>query len=956
MIGGFLAIGAPALAQTASQTAQSDAPATVEEIVVTGSRLTRTDLTAPSPTTVVGEMEIKQSGNVTLEKTLNQFPQLASGNTSTVNNGGGSGVLTANLRGLGSTRTLVLVNGRRFIPANSAADVDLASIPDTLIKRTEIITGGASAVYGSDAIAGAVNFILKDNFEGFEASGQYGVTDRGDAKSKKLDLTMGANLDGGRGNVAMSLSYTKQDPITQNDRDFSKTPLGEVNGALVYSGSGSIPGTRVPLSATQRAQLVGVNLTPGGTCTSVTGIRFGANGVVLPYCQPEDTYNYAPFNLLQRPLERYNVSTISHYNLTDHVTAYAEAFFVNSRNNSILAPDSFTPVTPGAASSTLLVPNYASNAALTPALRQFFVDNAAIFDPNRTGTASVVGGGRRANELGTRNSFYERQSYEITTGLRGDFDVMDHTWRWDAFYQYMRNRTDTHNEGTINQTRLSQGLDAIVNSAGQVVCRSGAQGCVPVSIFGLGSISAASGNFLSYDSEDHDIFERQVAGGSLSGTLFTLPAGPVAVAAGAEYRKDQYASSPSAFDLNGEYGAASSNALKGSFDVKEVFGELRVPILADLPFVKTLAVEGAARYSDYSSIGGVFAWKAGGEYAPIEWVRFRGAYNRAIRAPNIAELYAARAQGFTGGTDPCATAQKPSAAQKQLCIAQGVPAADIETFTQATLGLTQESGGNPNLTEEKSSTFTIGAVISPPIIPRLNITVDYFNVEVKNAITTINAQQTLNDCFSNLNLSSVTCQAIKRLPSGQIDFVRTSNSNIGQLKVRGVDAQVDYRLPLPSALELGGPANLSLTAVASWLFERSTQVLANQKPQDCAGFYGAGCSSGTGGFITPDFKLNLSANYASGDVTLRLAARMIGELELYPTATNVVKKVDPTWYVDCSFAVNVTKQVSLFGGVNNLLDKQPPILGTTLVGDANTDVSLFDTLGRRYFMGARLRF
>jgi len=340
-------------------------------IVVTGSRLIRSDLSAPSPLTVVGEEAITLSGNVTIENTLNEFPQLASGNTSSVNNGGGSGVLTANLRGLGSTRTLVLVNGRRFIPANADGSVDLATIPDALVERVEIITGGASAVYGSDAIAGAVNFILKDDFEGFEASYQYGQTFRDDGKTHKVDATLGANLGGGLGNVTLSASYTTRDEIFQVDRGFAQVPLDTVNGELVPGGSGSIPGTRVPLSESQRDSLVGVNLDPSGACTAITGIRFGDGGRVLPYCQPQDAYNYAANNFLLRPLERTQISGTAHYELAPGVEAYAEAYFINSRNEFRQAPDSFTPLTPGAPSSTLLVPNYATSASLSPTVRQF---------------------------------------------------------------------------------------------------------------------------------------------------------------------------------------------------------------------------------------------------------------------------------------------------------------------------------------------------------------------------------------------------------------------------------------------------------------------------------------------------------------------------------------------------------------------------------------------------------
>jgi iron complex outermembrane recepter protein len=939
----------------------SNTGASIEEVVVTGSRLIRRpDLSAPSPTTVVSDDDVKLSGNVTLEKTLNEFPQLASGNTSSVNNGGASGVLTADLRGLGPTRTLTLVNGRRFIPADQNGSVDLASIPDALIKRVDIITGGASAVYGSDAIAGAVNFVLLDNFSGVQTSAQYGRNERGDGAQRKYDITIGANTEDDRGNVVGSISYTKEDSFTQADRTFSSIPYADntEHTGFVYSGSGNIPGTRVPLSSSQLATLKGLTPTSDPSCTSVTGVRFLAGGAATPYCQPEDTYNYASFNLLQRPLERVNVSLLEHYNITDHVTAFGEAYFVDSKNNYVLAPDSFTPVTPGAASSTLLVPNYATNPILSAATRQFFIDNAQIFDPKGTGTAAVVGGGRRADELGPREAFFQRESYDVTGGLRGDFHFIGQKWLWEVFGQYMYNRTNTSDINFTDQTRLSLALDAVTNSAGQVVCRVQISGCVPTSLFGVGSISPASAAFLTPERDSHDEFTRRVAGGSLSGTLLDLPAGPVPLALGTEYRSDHYADFVSPFDLDGEYGAASTQPLSGGFDVKEVFTETRLPILANLPFVDTLAVETAARLSDYSTVGRVFTWKAGGEYAPVRWLRFRGAFNRAIRAPNVGELFAAQTQGFTGGTDPCSvSAGNRSAAVQKLCVAQGVPASDIASFTQATLGLTQQSGGNPNLQAEVSNTYTVGAVISPPWIDRFNITVDYFKVDVKNAITSINAQQTLDDCFTNLNPDSPTCQAIHRLPSnGQIDYVSTQLLNIGFLQVSGVDTQADYKLPLPQSLSISkGPANLGLQTVASWLFNKTTQSFPGAAPQDCAGYYGAGCSSGTGGFITPSFKLNMSGSYLSGPLSWRVAGRMIGALNVYPGTAAYVSHVPPVWYVDTTFGFDVSKNMNVYVGIDNLGDKQPPILGTQFVGDANVDVSLYDVQGRRYFAGVTLK-
>ncbi|MDQ8755492.1 TonB-dependent receptor [Sphingosinicella sp. LHD-64] len=962
--GAAAGISAPAVAQeAATQPPDSIAPSgnvnaegDTGTIVITGSRLVRTDLTAPSPTTIVGEADIELSGNVTIENTLNEFPQLASGNTSSVNNGGGSGVLTANLRGLGATRTLVLTNGRRFIPANSDGLVDLSTIPDALVERVEVITGGASAVYGSDAIAGAVNFILKNDFEGLEVSYLYGQTFRDDGASHKIDATFGTNFSDDRGNIVLSASYTKRDPVFQANRDFAQVPLDTINGELVPGGSGNVPGTRIGLSSAQLAQLVGVNLTPDGPCTNLNSIVFRENGVPGAYCTPENAYNYAPFNYLLRPLERIQVSGLARYEVADNVELFTEIFYVNTRNNTVLAPESFAPLTPGAPSQTLLVPNYATNPGLQAAVRNFFVNNAAIFDPDGDGTAAVVGAARRADELGTRDSFYERNSINITAGARGNFDLLGGPWRWEVFYQYQRNRADTRLENFISLTRLSQGLDVVVNGAGQVVCRNANLGCVPVNIFGYGSITPEAGRFITPPRVSDELFTRQVVGASLSGALFNLPAGPVAVAAGVEARRDQYDFNPSPQDLAGEYGPGSQAATGGRFNLMEFFGEMRVPILSGQPFAETLAIEGAVRYSDYSTIGGVFTWKVGGEYAPVSWLRFRSAYNRAIRAPTLNELFQPIATGFSSGEDPCIASRQPTAAQQQLCIAQGVPAADLPTFTQAGLGFLVRSGGNPNLQEERSKTLTVGAVIQPPFLDRLNITVDYFKVQVDNAIATINANQTINDCFANLDINSTTCQAIFRLSNGQIDFVSTQLSNIGSLKVEGIDAQADYRIPLGAFASINGQsASLNLQAVASWLFERSTQVLSNQAPLDCAGYFGGGCT-GTGVFATPDFKLNLSGTYNSGPVTVRLQGRMIDGLELRPNVTAAVEEVGAQWYFDLAGRVRIGGNFELFGGIDNLFDNKPPILGTALSGDANTDVSLYDVIGRRFFIGGTVTF
>ena len=937
--------------------AQEPEQQTLAEVVVTGSRLVRSDLSAPSPTTIINQDVVQLSGDTTVEAVVNELPQLSAGNNSSVNSAGGSGVLTANLRGLGATRTLTLVNGRRFIPANSAGSVDLATIPTALVERVEIITGGASAVYGSDAIAGAVNFLLRDDFEGLQVSSQFGETSESDGRSVQYDVMFGSNLDEDRGNITLYASHSTRDPVFMQDREFSRVPL---SAALGPSGSGNIPGGRVGLSAAQMASLNvggGAGVIPVGSegCTTpVNSIRFGANGAVLRHCDPETLYNYAAGNYLLRPLERTQFSGLAHYAMSDNVEAYVDVHYALAENEFQQAADSLAIVT--GTNSYFEVLNYATNPVLSPDVRAMFVNNPQIFDPTGSGNARIAGGiARRVDELGLRNFAFERSTIGTTLGVRGDFEVGDHTWQWDVFGQYQRSRTDETVRGTMSPARLSLGLNSTTNASGQIVCVTVVFGCVPVNPFGIGSISPEAATFISPARSSSDQFERSVAGASLAGEFLRLPAGPISAAIGAEYRSDDYRFLPGATDLAREYGSASRGITAGGYDVTEAFGEIRVPLLSDLPFANVLALEGAVRHSDYSNFGTVETWRAGLEWGPVEWLRFRGAYNVAIRAPGINELFAPITEGFSPGNDPCAAVRNPTQAQKDFCVQQGVPAAEINTFVQTALGFSQFSGGNPDLKEETSDTMTVGAVLRLPFLDRFNLAVDYYEIEVEDAVSTINAQTTLDVCYQLLDANSEPCRAITRLPgTGQVFQVRASNSNIGSLSVKGVDLTADYTFALPDAVAFGDGADLSLMLNAGWLFERVSQ-LVGAAPIDCAGFFGSCTAQGAGG--SPDFKAMLAASYNSGPLLLRTQIRHIAGLEpLANIAASTPVVADSVTYVDFATTVQLGEKLELFGGIDNAFDEQPPLLTSSWGGDANTDVTLYDVIGRRYFVGLRARF
>lgn len=930
----------------------------IEEVVVTGSRLVRRDLDAISPVVVLTDENIRTAGNVTLEETLNEMPQLASDNTSSVNSGGGSGILTANLRGLDAVRTLVLVNGRRFAPADSRGLSDLSSIPDALVDRVEVVTGGASAVYGSDAIAGAINFKLKDDFEGLEFGYYLGETAEGDGTTQKFDLTIGGNFADDRGNAVVSVSYTDRGDVFFADRSFSAISLFESGDGLIPGGSSNIPGTRLTLSSAQLASLNGLAFDPATACPGIIGgVRFGDQGTVLPYCDPEDRFNFAPLNYLLRPLERVQISSIGHFDITDNFTAYAELFFMDNRNEWQQAPNAGGLQTSGAPRGEFHIPDFAINPVLFPATQQFLIDNPQVFDADGDGTAIIQGTGRRSVETGARNYKYDRNSYNATVGLKGDFEAGNTTWNWDTFFQFQHAKTDEDIAGQLSQLRLSLGSSVVVDPAapGGARCVNEFVGCVPVNFLGLNSLTPEAAAFISPNHGVTNVLTRQIYGGFISGEIFELPAGPVAVGVGFEEREDEFDFRPDTAAQGGEFGDPQP-PISASIDLTEFFAEARVPILEGAEIADYLGLELGVRASDYSTIGNVTTWKAGIEWAPTDWVRFRTMFNRAIRSPNLDELFDTVAIGFTGGDDLCDFNFNPTPEMKAECVLQGIDPADIDTFVHLGVGFGIRSGGNPNLREEEADTFTVGMVISPPFLEGLNLTLDYYDIEITDAVSQFTAQETVDNCFSpgNLDHNSETCQAINRFGNGQIDFVDARSANVASITAQGIDLQADYTFDLNDSMSFFGPASLNLQFLASWGLEQETISAPGETPIDCLGIFGGSCSS-FNNFIQPENKYVFNAGYFSGDFSGRFQWRNLSSVSLAPGRSNPIKSGSAVDYIDLNFDYTFNERYTVFLGIDNITDEQPPIFGFSIAGDANVDISLYDVLGRRYFGGIRVR-
>jgi iron complex outermembrane receptor protein len=958
------ALASGALTQPVLAQDQAATDVEAEAIIVTGSRLSRRDLESSSPIVTLPAEILLAQGVPTLETALNQLPQLQPNTTSSSNQSGGAGVLAADLRGLGPERTLVLVDGRRFNPANFSGLSDLATIPDLMLDRVEVITGGASAIYGSDAIAGAVNFTLKRRFEGVQANYTFGQTDRGDGQSHKIDVMMGVNAPDDRGNITAFFSYTKRDQVLMGDRDFSRDPLlADATGRFQPFGSGNIPGGAIALNAAQLAQINAVpdlNNASGACNTGNAGVRFTQpSGRPEAFCRLRDQFNYAAPNFLLRPLDRYQAAITANYELTSGIEAYGQFFYTKKENAFQQAAEAVNPSSSGQAAGTVLIPNALTNPVLTQAQRSFFAANTAFFDPDGDGTYTVRGYGRRFEEFGPRTVRFTTDSFNATAGLRDDLNLGGNKWRWDTFFQYQQVDEDSERQNLLSRSRTTAGLDVVVNPNGTVTCRNQIiPGCIPINIFGLDTLTPAMADFLSVDTNTASSFNRTVAGGSLSGDLFKLPAGMVSTAFGVEYRKDSFSIRPDEVALSNDLAAVQVPPIRnaGSYNLFEVFAEVRVPILADTPFFKMLAVEGAVRHANYSTIGSALTWRGAVDWEVNDWLRLRGNYSRAIRAPNLSELFAPTGQGFIGGRDPCLAVNNPSAAQKSLCVTQGVPQAFIDTLTVgASQGFGTESGGNLDLQEERADTLTLGAVIRP--LRGLSLTVDYYDITVRDAIAQVGAQVLIDTCFRTLQGDSTPCQSIVRDTfSGNINFVRAPLLNVAERRVSGLDVGATYGFALPGIFNIGAESRLDLSANLSWQFTNSTVPIAGLPTIDCAGLYGGACSSDSTR-ISPDFRAFFGVDYKSGPLSVRNQIRMIGNLELLPGAPpSQSGTLGGETYWDISGRVEVTKNIAIFAGINNLLDNQPPVMGFAAGGDSNTNPQLYDVIGRQYFIGVGTKF
>lgn len=947
IIGGLMA-SAPVIAQDAEAEAQADV------VYVTGSRIQRTDTIAPSPITNVTAEQLQIVNTVNTEDFLNTLPQVVPSLDSTSNNPG-NGTATVSLRGLGTTRTLVLVDGMRFVGSGVGQVVDLNNIPAALVSNIDIVTGGASAVYGSDAVAGVVNFILRDDFEGIEINTSY-ETSLGDLDGDitNVSATMGGNFDNGRGNAVITMGYTNRESVLQGDRDFSSLSFfdpGPGGTQFIEGGSANIPGSLIRGGNNNNFNLTGAQVNAiDPTCApnfcigfrmdggTLRGVRFGSAADPVT-----DLYNYAPSNYLQLPQERYNIGAFATYEVSPALEFYGRGIFASAVVDSQLAP------TPAGVSLTVNL----DNPNINPVLRNIMINDAG--SNNGDGTASVRVN-RRFEELGTRNSLRDTNSFQLVLGARGD---LSESWSYDVYSNYSRSTVSQIQSGNLSVSALQA---AVLCDGGPTAIASGCT-APHVNLFGGGgAVSQAGADFISRTGAIFDTIETFQAVGTVAGQLdvLTLPMAETApsLVLGVEYREAIADSRPDSVLGPDVRGFNSSLPVGGVVDVYEFFAEAEVPLVENRPGMESLALNLAFRSSEYNTVGDTETYAVGLGWQIDDQIRLRGNFNRAVRAPNVGDLFQPLVNGFPGASDPCSSGPNGSFSAATIaatCTAAGVPV--VGANFQSNGQMEALFGGNPNLGVESADTYTVGVVATPNMIEGLTIQLDYYNISIEDAITTVPLQTLLNECHINNIAASCAALAGSRDPNtgemGTNGFRPNLTAiNAAVIDVEGVDLRIDYGF---DAGVVGMPGEVALSYYGGYTITADTQNSATAPVVECAGVYGLDC-----GEPTPEYKHAMQASWYTGPFTTSLRWRHVGEVDAdattLPQVSSLSDNIGGTNYFDVTFQYDITENFSTTIGVNNITDTDVPVLGSTASEQGNTWPATYDTLGRRLFVGGSLRF
>ncbi|HWK34848.1 TonB-dependent receptor domain-containing protein [Sphingomonas sp.] len=896
-----------------------DSPATQatpdRDIVVTGSRITANGFQQPTPVTVVGEAEIARQAPATIASYLNQLPSFGNA-TSAKNpaiNVAGGGAEFVNLRNLGATRTLVLLDNRRVVESTTAGGVDTVTLPFGLIKRVEVVTGGASAAWGSDAVAGVVNFVLDRDYQGLGVNVESGVTERGDAGYVKANLTAGHSFAGGKGHIVAEFDYFNQpDGVDLIDRSFFKS-RAVVNNPAYTATNGQ------PRQITVRN--VGTsNVSPGGVITSgpLRGIQFlGPSGTPAPYDfgnqsglvqyggDYDNTVGLA--RSMSTPLNYANFFGHVDYEVVPGITAYVEGFYgrSNYNENGYLYYMRQGNITINA-----------DNAYLNPAIRD------QLLAAGQT-TFSL---GKDTVDFGPPTSSNSRDVWRAVAGFDGEIGS---SWKWHAYYTHGESTTNLYAYNNTIIANFNNAVDAVRDPAsGAIVCRSTltnpANGCVPLNLFGVGVATPEAIAYTHGTAFQRMIVKLDVASVDASGTIFSLPAGDVSVAFGGDYIRNEASATQDALALARAFAVQNFQPFYGKRNIKEGFVEAVIPILKDVPLAQKLELNAAGRLTDYSTSGSVKTWKIGISDQVFDDLRVRGTLSRDIRAPTLTDL-------FSGGT----LTQQPV----------------FDSLTNKTYPQYTNATGNPALNPELADTTTAGVVYSPGFIPGLQLSVDYYRISLKGAIASISAAQELAFCNAG---QTQYCQYIHRDANQAILSIDTVPVNVASLVTQGWDFEVDYRRRV-------GAGQVSLRGLASYV-PVFRQVDAVGNVTDLAGQV-ADLNPGQ-----PKLKANAFATYEQGPFSLTLNARYVGPAKLQNNWVSGVDVDDNS--VKSFLTFGLTGIVKLDGpgaytltvGIDNLFDRDPidlPVVPATVQYSApglGGRFDLYDPIGRSFRVGVRAKF
>ena len=950
--------GAPAA--FAQDAAKAEEPATLDAVVVTGSRIKRPNLVAASPMTVVGSDEVKFQGATSIDSVLNRLPQFTADSNENGSNGS-DGTARVNLRNMGSNRVLVLVDGQRMLPTETA---DVNFIPSALVDRVDVVTGGASAVYGSDAVSGVVNFILKKDLNGLRFDAQYSTAQHTndnayprslitqanyklpekhvrDGEKIDVNLAIGMNAPNGKGNVTFYVGYREMKPVTQDTRDYSACGLnlaGPNNNALVCGGSSNNEyGLFTLLSGPNAGQTL--NNTKDGAKTWV------------PY-NSSFLYNYAPTNYIQRSDARYTAGAFAHYELNKAAEIYGSVMFMDDHTFSQAAPSALFQGT------TFKI--NCNNPLMSASQAATLCGSAAGTDVNQD---TFIGYRLTGPGSSPRRDDLRHTDYRVNLGSRGEIAP---GWTYDASFLFSTVILDESYKNNVDNAKAMKALQ-VVNVNGVATCKSVIDGtdpnCVPIDVFKYQGLSAAAYKYLYAPTYTHGVQREKVLSANVNGDLGQYgikspwATDGAALAFGVEHRREELK-----FEADALAQANGTKENNGAFSVNEVYGELDLPLVQDAPFIKTLSVNAGYRTSDYNYLDKrVSTYKVELQYAPTSDVRFRASYNRAVRAANISELFAPQGLGNVAAVDPCSgPTPKASAA---ACALTGVTAAqygkipDCPAETCVTQG-----GGNPNLKPEVADTRTAGVVLTPRFLPGFSMSVDYFDIYVDQYIGAVDAPTVINQCVQTSN--PYFCSLFHRDPTsgvlfGDRGYIVATNQNTGYLQTSGIDVTSNYRL------ELSSLGDVDFSFVGTYLNSRKIEQLPGLGSYNCKGLFGPTC-----GQPNPAWRHQLRATWNLPWIAASVSAnwRYFGATDLSNNNSNPFLQGDPVEinrkikaynYIDLAANWKVREQLTLRAGLNNLFDKDPPVIAAGLLssfGNGNTYPGVYDPMGRTMFVGLTMDF